>query len=275
MLALTANELATLLYADVPYGDLTSHNLGLTTQPGAIHFTARDPMCCCGVEEAAAILELAGVRVELQVTSGDRLQPGTAILTGYGPAAALFAGWKCAQTLIEACSGIATMTANLVAAANGIAVGCTRKHFPGSKAMASKAVVAGGAIMHRLGLSETLLLTAEHRAFLSDKQLAQALGDMRRRQPEKTLVIEVDSVAEALNLVDQGAEFLQLEKLSPAEVAEVVMAARRRHCRVAVAGGVNLANIADYAATGVDLLVTSAPFFAPPRDVQVRFSPMA
>ncbi|MBQ1784491.1 MAG: ModD protein [Gammaproteobacteria bacterium] len=275
MLALSPAELAALLYADVPYGDLTSHNLGLGAKPGAITFAARDPMCCCAVEEAAAILELAGVRVERHAASGDWLQPGDAILSGLGPAAALFAGWKCAQTLIESCSGIATVAAAMVDAANGIAVGCTRKHFPGNKALAAKAVVAGGAIMHRLGLSESLLLTAEHRVFMNAQQLADTVQQMRRRQPEKPLVVEVETVREALALLELGVEFLQLEKLSPTEVAEVVAAARHYHCRVAVAGGVNLATIAGYAAVNPDLLVTSAPFFAPPRDVQVRFSAMA
>lgn len=35
------------------------------------------------------------------------------------------------------------------------------------------------------------------------------------------------------------------------------------------AGGVNAGNAAAYAATGVDILVTSAPYFAAPGDVKV------
>jgi molybdenum transport protein len=40
---------------------------------------------------------------------------------------------------------------------------------------------------------------------------------------------------------------------------------------VAVAGGVNARNAADYARAGADILVTSAPYWAPPSDVRVTF----
>ena len=39
--------------------------------------------------------------------------------------------------------------------------------------------------------------------------------------------------------------------------------------------GVNAGNAGAYAAAGADLLVTSAPYWAKPRDVQVRFTPAA
>lgn len=42
---------------------------------------------------------------------------------------------------------------------------------------------------------------------------------------------------------------------------------------LAVAGGVRADNAAAYVAAGADLLVTSAPYSAPPRDIAVSFSP--
>lgn len=67
---------------------------------------------------------------------------------------------------------------------------------------------------------------------------------------------------------------LQLEKLPPGEVAAVVQMCHRYPQRpvVAVAGGVSLANAEVYAATGAQVLVSSAPYQAPPKDVQVTFS---
>jgi molybdenum transport protein len=68
---------------------------------------------------------------------------------------------------------------------------------------------------------------------------------------------------------------IQLEKLSPKEVARVVTTASASSAQskpvIAAAGGINPDNITDYAVTGVDLLITSAPYFAKPRDVQVTF----
>ena len=40
--------------------------------------------------------------------------------------------------------------------------------------------------------------------------------------------------------------------------------------KLAPAGGVTLANALAYARAGADLLVSSAPYFAPPADVKVR-----
>ncbi len=41
---------------------------------------------------------------------------------------------------------------------------------------------------------------------------------------------------------------------------------------IAAAGGINPGNGALYAATGVDVLVSSWPYWAPPRDAQVTFT---
>ena len=42
---------------------------------------------------------------------------------------------------------------------------------------------------------------------------------------------------------------------------------------LAAAGGIHAGNAGAYAEAGADLLVTSSPYWAPPRDVQVRFAP--
>ena len=62
---------------------------------------------------------------------------------------------------------------------------------PGTKSYAVRAVRAGGAVMHRLGLSETILVFPEHRAFLTEP-LHETVRRLRRAAPEKKLVIEVD-----------------------------------------------------------------------------------
>jgi molybdenum transport protein len=176
---------------------------------------------------------------------------------------------------MEWASGIATATAAIVAVANGVAVAATRKNVPGTKALSAKAVKAGGGIMHRLGLSETLLVFAEHRLFLTEPP-AQTVERLHRRQPEKKIVVEVSGLAEATLWLDAGADVLQLEKFTPQAVAELREAldnsGNARRPLLAVAGGVRADNAAAYVAAGADFLVTSAPYTAAPKDVQVNFS---
>ena len=275
---LSDTRLLELLAQDAPHGDLTTAALGIGACPGVIRYAARDAMTLACAEEAARMLALVGARPDLCRPEGSRLAAGEVFLTATGPAAALHLAWKVSQTLVEYASGIASRTAAIVAAARAanpaIAVACTRKNFPGSKDIAIRAVAAGGGRMHRLGLSETLLVFAEHRAFL-DADPAAAMAALRAREPERRLVVEVATPDEAVAMAAAGAEALQLKKFPPGQVAEVV--ARTRHMvpppLVIAAGGVTEANAAAYAATGCGLLVTSAPYFAPPRDVAVRLGP--
>ncbi len=277
---LSDTELFDLLQEDVPYGDLTVDSLAIGERAGRITFQARDAMVVCGVEEAARLLELAGAEVTRQAASGQWCECATPLLSANGPAAALFSAWKVAQSLMESLSGVSSLAHRIVSLAGSARVACTRKHLPGNKALMVKAVQAGGAAMHRYGLSDSIMVTAEHRTFLHDDELSRYLSDLQQQQPEKKIVVEVDEVEAALALVRQGCQVIQLEKLSPQQLAQVVAAVDSDQPAawrpvIAAAGGVNVENVADYVAAGAELVVTSAPYFAKPRDVQVRFYPMS
>ncbi|MFD2113196.1 ModD protein [Thiorhodococcus fuscus] len=272
---LSDQELHQLLNEDVPFGDLTTDSLGIAALPGRIRFFARDPMVLCGIEEAARLFELCGARAELYLTSGSEAPNETLLLEASGNAGALHRGWKTAQTLVEWCSGISTRAAAIVAAAhrgnpNAMVAG-TRKNVPGNRRLAVKCFKAGGAVMHRNGLSETLLIFAEHRQFMPDASPAQMIERLRRQCPEKRVVVEVATPEEALEWAE--ADVLQLEKFTPQAVAQVAQALTEcgSSTVIAAAGGINAANAEDYARAGARLLVTTAPHLAPPRDVQVRF----
>ena len=266
--------LLALLEDDVPCGDLTTHALGIGAQPAQLEFRARQTMTVCATEEAVHLFELAGSQAKGVMCSGASATPGDLMLQAQGSAASLHRAWKTAQTLVEWASGISTATAAIVGAANGVAVACTRKNVPGTKALSAKAVRAGGGIMHRLGLSETLLVFAEHRLFLGESP-AQSIARLRKAQPEKKIVVEVSDVDEARLWADAGCDVLQLEKFTPDAVAacRLAMDSLAGQCRplLAAAGGVRADNAGAYVAAGADFLVTSSPYTAPPKDVQVIF----
>lgn len=170
--------------------------------------------------------------------------------------------------------------------------------------MAVKAVLAGGGLPHRLGLSDTVLVFAQHRRFLGGDPTAY-LVDLVRAMPERTVTIEVDSVAEASALLvpmrraGTLPSVVQLDKGGPTEVAKLAELltelaepaspepaelkpdgfeqnrADRGLIRpvLAAAGGINPTNAAEYAAAGAQVLVTSAPYHARPLDVTVRITP--
>jgi molybdenum transport protein len=273
------NALDHLLQEDVPYGDLTTEGLGIGAVPGHITFTARSAMVVCGIEEAARLFERRQCQYLGGVARGRAVGAGSKLLEVRGPAGALHGVWKTAQTLVEVASGIATATAQVVAAVRGIgkqpAVVTTRKNFPGTRALSSLATRAGGATAHRLGLSETLLVFPEHLAFLDPMRLEEHLKALRRRHPERKLVVEVRNEDEAMQLAIAGAEVLQLEKFTPGALERTARSLEQAGLTplLAAAGGVNAGNAAEYAQAGADVLVTSAPYWAPPADVKVVLIP--
>lgn len=273
---LTETEIDRLIEDDVPYGDLTTRLTGIADKPGKIAFAARDPLTLSGVEEAARIFAKLGAAIDFTAAAGTTAAPGALLLSAHGPAAALHAGWKVSQILMEWTSGIATATAAIVAAARsakpGIGVAVTRKSAPFAKKLALKAVLAGGGGVHRFGLSDSVMLFAEHRAFL-ETDLANAVAQLRMRAPEHVVAVEVSTMDEAM--AAQAADVIQLEKFPPDMVrALCARIGKRAEGRpvIAAAGGVNAQNAAAYAAAGADVLVTSAPFQAKPTDIQVRLA---
>lgn len=274
-------ELERLLEDDVPYGDITTEALGIGKVGGVMHFSARGPMVLALAEDAGAVIELAGCEVELFAASGTVLRQGAPILDARGPAAGLLRSWKVAQTLIEIWSGVASETRAIVDAARTVAphipIACTRKNVPGTKRFAVAAVKAGGAVMHRLGLSETVLVFPEHRAFLSGEPLFETVERLRQFAPEKKLVIEVKTIEAALAAAVAGFDVIQAEKFAAGDVAALVKRMGRmayQHARpiIAAAGGINAANVASYAQAGADIVVTSSPYLAKPKDVQVQIA---
>ena len=268
-------ELARLLTDDVPHGDLTTAALGIGPQAGRLSCRARQPRTLCGVEEAVRQLTLADCAARPLAASGDTLAADAPILEAAGSAAALHRAWKSAQVLLEWSSGLASAATELVAAAAPLPVACTRKTPPGNKALAVKAMRCGGAVMHRLGLSESLLLFAEHRRFLAEPPAA-TVARLHDALPEHKLAVEVHSAEEALVWARAGAEILQLEKFSPAAVVACrdLLASHELRPILAAAGGIHPGNAAAYAASGARLLVSSWPYSATPRDVAVSLAPV-
>ncbi|AVM74510.1 ModD protein [Magnetospirillum gryphiswaldense] len=271
---LADSVLQSWLSEDAPFGDLTTQSLGIGTAPGHMSFAARNAMVLALAPEAARLLELAGAKVEMLAGDGSHLAAGDIILTATGRAQALLLGWKVAQTLLEMASGMASSAAAIVAAAHAvdsrITVACTRKSFPGTRAVAVKAIIAGGAVPHRLGLSETVLVFAEHLAFTGHRPLSGVVAELKQRCPEKKIVMEVADLDTALSAAQAGVDVLQLEKFTPSQVAEAAHALADWPGTLAAAGGVNAANASDYVRAGARVLVTSAPYWAPPKDVAVK-----
>ncbi|MFH1057882.1 MAG: ModD protein [Pseudomonadota bacterium] len=273
-------ELENLIADDVPVLDLTSHVLGLGGQPASLTYLTRGDIVVCASEEAARIMTKLGLTPEVVTPSGSALEPGAVILSGRGPLHAVHQAWRLVGALLEHASGIATRTRRLVQAARAvqpnIAILTTRKFFPGAKRISIKAILAGGALPHRLGLSETVLVFSEHLAFVGGlTAFLEGLPAFKVSLGGKPVALEVHNLADAMAAGRAGVDAVQADKFDPAQGAELV-AQMRRQCpgvRVHLAGGINADNAAAYAASGAEALVTTWPYFGKPADIKAAIAP--
>ncbi len=269
--------IAQLSEEDVPYFDLTTFGLGIGKQQGEIEFYSRHPMVICATEEAARVFEHCGAKVRHQIESGTALAREDLILRATGSAEALHTAWRIALNLMEYASGIASRTNNLVIAAReiapSVAIVCTRKVFPSTRRLSVKAILAGGAIPHRLGLSETILIFKEHLTYLNGMpDLLKRLPELKHRFQEYKIGMEVETEIDAWAIAQAGVDIIQFDKVSCAALNTLVPSLKHQYpnIKLAAAGGITLDNVRDYASTGVDLLVTSYPYFGQPADIGVK-----
>ncbi len=279
MVLFTEEELNRVVMEDVPYFDLTSTLLGIASQKGEISYTARHNMVICGTEEVDNIFKKFNIHTDHIMASGTRVDKGTTFLSAHGKADDLHKIWKATGILLEYASGIATRTHTLVTLAKegnpDVSVVTTRKHFPGAKKISIKAILAGGALPHRLGLSETILVFEEHLNFCGGyKWFFNHLDKLKKKVPEKKIVLEIKDKALAKEAIEKGVEILQLDKFSVDDVKEVVGWAAGSDTKIAAAGGINESNIKEYAATGVDIIVLSCAYFGKPADIKVSLKPI-
>ena len=282
MILLTDNELENLLSEDIPFGDLTTNSLGIQKQRARMTFATReDSLVISCSEEAVKLCKMYGLNIERFVPSGTVVTPLTVFLEVQGAAGTIHRVWKTIQNLLDYASGIATYTEKLVKSAQAVhpnvIVATTRKTTPFSKKIAIKAVESGGGIAHRLGLSESILIFEYHRVFFpTDDLFVKAFHKLKKSNPEKKIVMEVENLEDAIKFALMGADVLQLEKFPLPILSDAVKILRTQfpHIMLMATGGITLKNIQEYAACGGDVIVTSSPYNASPADIKVRIEPL-
>lgn len=269
-------EIDRIIAEDVPYIDLTTFVLGIGAASGAMEYYTREACVLCGTEEASRVATRLGCAVAWSHPSGSVLEANETFMRLEGTAEALHAAWKVCLNLFDHLSAVASKTRAMVDAAHGANPTCevltTRKSMPGVKSLLTKAVLAGGALPHRLGLSETVLVFAQHMEFLGGFDgFVERLPELRCKVVEKKLLVEA-TAEQALVLARAGVDGVQLDKVAAGRIPGLLaeLKAIDPHLTVIAAGGIGLDNAAEYAATGIDALVTTAPFTAKPKDMSVR-----
>jgi len=279
VIPLSDHELWEYIREDLPYLDLTTHLLDLPGREARFEIVARHDAVAACTAEAGRIGELLGCRVATRAEEGRWVEAGTPLLTLEGEGEALHAAWRLCQILLEYACGMATYAAQMLRAAREQNPRCeisvTRKSFPFAKRFSIRALQCGGVLPHRLGLSETILVFDRHRGFYESKAAFEAaFKKLLERSVEKKVVVESESYEDALYLMGLGAHVVQLDKITPETLAAVAAwrDANAPQARLLAAGGINLSNVAEFARSGADAIVTSSPYQAKSADLTAKWS---
>jgi len=97
---------------------------------------------------------------------------------------------------------------------------------------------------------------------------------MRRDAGGKRIAVEVQNETDAIRLARAGVDIVVLNRMPLSMVAELAKTLRRLSSQLLIATEANIGpdNVALYAASGVDMLVTSAPMHAAPAFIEASWS---
>jgi len=252
------------LAEDVASGDPTTAALIPPHLQGTARLAAREPGVLAGIQVALAVFERVdpAVVTATLLLDGDRLEQGAVVGTVQGPLAGILAAERTALNFLQRMSGIATTTDRFVQTVRetNASIVDTRKTAPGLRNLDKMAVAVGGGRNHRQNLGSGILIKDNHCAALEAEgvSLPQIIRQVRVRAPH-TLQIEVEaeSVDEVRAAVEAGADIVLLDNMSVDQMREAVGIAQGRTLTEA-SGNVTLDNVAEIAATGVDLISVGA-----------------
>ncbi len=267
MYNLTDNELLQYISEDVPYFDLTTYLQDKSDKKAVLSIFTREDIIVSCTEEVKRIAELLNCKVNKSHNSKEPLKQGDTVLELEGAYEDVHKAWRTCQILLEYSCKISTYTNNMKKKIEEVNSSCelltTRKSFPFAKKFSIKAIMVGGAMPHRLGLSETILLFPQHRSVYKDeKEFLSAIKEFKVKAPEKKIVVETEDFEDAVTLMKNGADVLQVDKIE-LEVLKNIVDYKNRHfpgVNILAAGGINLNNVQEYAKTGINGVVSSAMY---------------
>ncbi|WP_167046979.1 carboxylating nicotinate-nucleotide diphosphorylase [Salinibacterium sp. ZJ454] len=255
---------ATALAEDAPWGDITSEAVIPATARASAVLSAREDGILAGSAVFASAMRQVdpATTVSFTLSDGDRFLAGDTLATVDGDARAVLTAERVALNLVQRLSGVATLTAQYVAAVAGTRARIvdTRKTTPGLRALERQAVRAGGGHNHRYSLSDAVLVKDNHLAVLTagGRDLGEALREVRARLGHTThFEVEVDRIDQIEPVLSAGVDTIMLDNFSLDQLREGV--ALVNGCAlVEASGGVALETVAAIAATGVDLISVGA-----------------
>lgn len=284
------------LTEDVGGGDATTDAVVDAGARARAHIEAKHEGILAG--SGVAALAFRELDPDMQITwscpDGGAIPLNTSVAILEGSARAILTAERVALNFLQHLSGIATLAGAFVKAVEGTGVHIldTRKTTPGLRILEKYAVLAGGAMNHRFGLFDGVLVKENHAKAAGGIAPAVARAKEAAHPKRLPVVVEVRTVEEALEVASMNVDRLLLDNFTPPKIAEVVkrLGLGKKSARakgksgapeagggapggppeIEVSGGVRLSNVREYAIPGVSYIsIGSLTHSAPALDLSL------
>ena len=253
------------LLEDIGRGDFTTQGLFENeTQINQAIWIMKEDGVIAGLPIAARVFELLDkeAKFTLNVKEGDYCKSGTKVASIAGSRQALLTGERVALNLAMRLSGIATATRCYVEEIGNLPTKLvdTRKTTPGLRVLEKYATRIGGAVNHRMGLDDAMMIKDNHIKAVGGIKTAIAL--LRNNMPYPlNIEVETSNIEEVEQALAHGADIIMLDNMALETMTQAVKIIREKNPRVRIegSGNITLKTIRAVAETGVDYISSSAP----------------
>jgi nicotinate-nucleotide pyrophosphorylase (carboxylating) len=253
------------LLEDIGRGDRTTQGLCLEQDSlGKAEWIVKEEGIIAGLPIAARVFQLLEPKIIFlpTVKEGELCQSGDAIAKIEGSKEALLTGERVALNLAMRLSGIATLTRKYVEKIADLPTKLvdTRKTTPGLRILEKYATQIGGAINHRMGLDDAVMIKDNH--IQAAGGIGKALALIRGNMPYPlTIEVETSNLEEVEEALQHGADIIMLDNMSLKKITQAVEKIRNTDKRIKIeaSGNITLERIHAVAETRVDYISSSAP----------------
>lgn len=279
MFDLDDSELLGYIKEDVPYLDITTYIQNTSEIKAKLEVYTRDEVVVSCSHEASRICELLGCEVVTCMPEKSVAKKGEVLLSFVGAYEKVHQAWKLTQVLLAYACKMATYSKEMIDEIKSVNTHCellgTRQNFPFAKRLCIKAIMNGGAMPHRLGVSDRVLFFEQHRSiYANNAEFYAQIKGFKTRVPEEKIVVESGDFEDSVALLEHGVDVLQMDKVSLENLKKIAKFRDEKYpyVKILMAGGVNLKNVKEYASTGIDGIVTSAVYGQGMADIGTRMS---
>ena len=208
-----------------------------------------------GVQYGRVLARTEKFECKFLKNDGDVIKKGDVLAELEGKASVLLSCERTFLNILQHASGIATMAnkyAKLIEG-TGVVLLDTRKTRPQLRDFEKYASRVGGAINHRLGLDDCLMLKDTHLRTIEN--LEEFIKKARKRISWVTKIeIECETFDQVREAMHAGGDIIMCDNMTPEQIKEVVIFRDTNypHILLEASGNINLDTIRMYAQTGVD-----------------------